>query len=144
MRRTLFGLLASACLIGGASGQPFTGYPAGATPLTAAFTGADTTTAAATLPAAVGQRTYVCGYSISGAGATAATPVNAVLSGLTTSLQYVYTYIAGATLANQTLQGTFLPCVPSSALNTAIVMTVPGAAGNTNTAISLTGYSAFQ
>lgn len=117
-------------------------YPSGATPITATFSGADTSSSAATLAAAAGKTTYICGFTVSGLGATALTNVTVAVTGLTGAgtLNYTYSMPAGATVAATPLNVPLSPCVPGNAVNTAIVVTVPGGAGNTNTTISAQGY----
>jgi hypothetical protein len=112
------------------------------TSVTAVFTGADTASATATLSAAAGQFTYICGFNVSGLGATAATSVTPTVTGLPNTLTYTgaFTFAAGATVADAAVSFTYAPCLPSSAVNTGIVVTVPGAAGNTALSINAWGY----
>jgi hypothetical protein len=118
------------------------GNPAGATPVTGVFSGADTTTAAATLAGAAGHTTYICNFTVSGLGATAQTPVTVTVATLTggNTLSYSYVFVAGATLPNTPLAVNYTPCLAASAAATAITVTVPGAAGNTATQINASGY----
>jgi hypothetical protein len=85
---------------------------------------------------------YVCGFNVSGLGATAATTVTiavaTVVGGNALSFQYIFPL--GAAVASTPVQATFQPCVPANAQNTAITVTVPGAAGNTSTHISAWGF----
>lgn len=126
------------------AGSGNAGYPVGSTPITAIFSGADTTSSAATLAAAAAKFTYICGFQIGGLGATAATIVNptvgTVIGGNTFTFASAYTFASGAAVASTPFTYTFSPCVPGSAVNTAVVVTVPGAAGNTSTAINAWGY----
>jgi hypothetical protein len=123
-------------------GAGLAGFPFGATPVGNAFSGADTATAAATLPAAAGKFTYICGFTVSGLGATSATPVSVSVATLTGSVtpNYSYVFAAGAAVLNTFLNVTYSPCVPASAVNSTIAVTVPGAAGNTATQINAWGY----
>jgi len=120
------------------------GFPSGATPITAVFSGADTSSATATLPAAVGKFTYICSFNVSALGATAATSVSptiaTVASGNTLTYAGGFTFAAGATVGSAPLSGSFSPCLPASAVNSGITLTLPGAAGNTSAAINLAGY----
>ena len=116
------------------------GYPGGSTPVSAVSSGADTTSAAATLAAAASKFTYLCNFTVSGLGSTAGGPVTVAITGLTNTLSYTYVFAAAATTPNTPLQYTFSPCLPSSAVNTAIVVTVPGEAGNTATQINASGF----
>jgi hypothetical protein len=118
-------------------------YPPRATAVAAVSSGADTTTASASIPAAPGQTSYVCGFTVSGLGATAGTNVTVTVGPLATAgsnFSYPYVFAAGATLLNTMLAVSYLPCIPANAQNTAITVTVPGAAGNTSTNINVQGY----
>lgn len=101
-------------------------YPAGAVPITASATGTTAATTA-TLAAASGKTTYICGYSIRG-NATANTNVTNTLTGVVTatmsSLMWVPANTAGLGIDEQI----FSPCIPASAVNTAI-NAVSGAMG---------------
>lgn len=104
-----------------------TAYPCGATPITASATG---TTAAvvATLPGVAGKLTYICGFSYQGSDATAAQAGILVISGtISGSLNYAYPTLAlGATVPQPPPAGDeYIPCIPASAVNTAIVVTSP-------------------
>src|SRR5260221_5973037 len=82
-------------------------YPPRATAVAAVSSGADTTTATATIPAAPGQTSYVCGFTVSGLGATAATTVTVTVGTLPTagtSFSYPYTFALGAGVTNTMLQ----------------------------------------
>lgn len=99
-------------------------------------------TATATLPAATGKITYICGFSITSAGSTAAAVVNpTVTSVIGGTMTYTYASVAGATLANQHLTIPFTPCLPATAPNTTVVVSMPTlGAGNTNTTVNAWGY----
>lgn len=99
-------------------------------------------TATATLAAATGKVTYICGLSITSAGSTGAAVVNPTVANLITgTMTFTYTSVAGATLANVPLVVPFTPCMPASAPNTTIVVSMPTlGAGNTNTTVSAWGY----
>jgi hypothetical protein len=116
--------------------------PTGQTQVTGAFSGADTTTQAATLAGTAGKTTFICGFSVSGLGSTAGGQVSVTVATLTgpTTLTYSYVFAAGAAVANTPIQFTYNPCLPASAVNTAITVTVPGQAGNTATQINTWGY----
>jgi hypothetical protein len=129
---------------GNLAGTGVAGFPAGSTPISAVFSGADTTTAAATLAAAAGKTTYISGFTVAGLGSTAGGPVTVTVSGLVggTTQSYSYVYTASATTPNTPLQVTFNQAIPGNAVNTAIVVTVPGQAGNTATQINAWGFQA--
>lgn len=98
--------------------------------------------AVATLAAVAGRTTYITGFEITSSGATAALVVNPTITGTVTgTLTYVYAAVAGVTLINQPLVVTFNPPIPASAINTAIVVTLPSlGAGNTNAAVVAHGF----
>jgi hypothetical protein len=109
-------------------------YPAAATPVTNSSGNVAASAAVATLAAAAGKTTFICGFTMTSAGSTAAAVVSPTVVGtLGGTMTYTYASVAGATLANLPLQNGFTPCVPASAANTAIVVTLPSlGAGNTN------------
>lgn len=93
------------------------------------------------IPAAAGLYSYVTGIVITGAGATAATVLDATLSDGTVTLHYAVVVPAGATTAITPIVDDFLPPLQSTAVNTAWTLTVPTAgAGNTNVSVAITGY----
>lgn len=101
-------------------------------------TGAGTGTTGAvtaTLPAAQGKQTFLCGFAIQSIGGTAqvAPTVTGLVGGTLT-----YTVLNSATV--QTLSQTFSPCVPSSAVNTGVVVTSPAAVGATAVNVNAWGY----
>jgi hypothetical protein len=117
-------------------------YPQGATALTASSGNVAAATATATLAGATDKTTYVCGFTITSTGATAAAVVNATLTGVVTgTMTFTYAAVAGATVANQPLVVSFSHCIPASAINTAIVLSLPSlGTGNTNAAVNLWGF----
>lgn len=128
------------CSTGGAppAGSGTAGFPAGATPVTSSATGT-TGAVVATLPAAAGKTTYICGFNATGneaaTGAIVAVTVAGTISG---SLNYFIAHSVTPTLGN--LNNTFTPCVPSSAVNTAITVTSAADAAGTNVAVTAWGY----
>jgi hypothetical protein len=118
------------------------GYPEGAFAVTAASGTVANASAAATIAAAAGRRNFLCGFTITSTGSTAAAVVAPTVTGLVTgTLTYAYATVAGATLSNQPVTVKFSPCVPASADGTAIVVTLPAlGAGNTNAAVTAWGY----
>jgi hypothetical protein len=129
-------------LIVSPGGAGAAGFPAGATPITAVFSGADTATASATLAAVAGKFTYICGFTVSGLGSTAGATVIATVATLAggNTLSYSYVFVASATGADTPVNQVFSPCIPASAANAVITATVPGSAGNTATQINAWGY----
>ena len=114
-------------------------YPYNAIPITASTTGTTGATTA-TLPASVFTRTWICGFSIlanATAAATGAATVTGTISGTLNFTQFTAPLASG--IGN--LTQTFLPCIPSSAPNTAIAVlsAAPGAGGT----ISVTAWG-FQ
>lgn len=87
----------------------------------------------ATLAAAAAKTTYLCGFSAR-SNATAAVQGNLTVTGTTGgTLNYAHvTAVLGQMVPTEM---TFYPCIPSSAVNTAIVVTAPapGAGGVSST-----------
>jgi hypothetical protein len=117
-------------------------YPFGATAITAASGNVAAATATATLAAVAGKTTYICGFVVTSTGSTAAAVVSpTVANTITGTLTFTYASVAGATAANANLIVPMMPCVPASAVNTTIVVSVPSlGAGNTNTTVNAWGY----
>lgn len=137
-----FGEVVGAMPVQAAAGQA--GYPAGSTPVSAASGVVANAAAVATLASAAGLTTYCSGFEITGGGATAAALVAATVAGLIGgTATYTVGVVAGATAPNAPLLVTFNPPIPASAVNTAIVVTVPAlGAGNTNSAVVAHGFRA--
>lgn len=104
-------------------------YPSGATAQTASATGTTAATSA-TLTATSGKTTYVCGFSIR-ANATAAATGNATVANTITGTLNFTQWTAPLATGIGTTEETFNPCVPASAVTTAIVITsaAPGSGG---------------
>jgi hypothetical protein len=118
-------------------------YPVGASPISAASGTVANASAAATLSGAVDKTTYICGFIITSTGSTAAAVVAPTITGLVGgTATLAYATVAGATLANQPLIVDFAgKCIPASAANTSIVVTVPAlGAGNTNATVFAWGF----
>lgn len=117
-------------------------YVAGAAPITASSGNVAAAVATATLAGAAGQTTYISGFEVTGAGATAGAVVNVTVTGtISGTLTYTYTAATGATVPNQPLIVQFAPPIPASAVNTAIVVSCPSlGAGNTNNTVVAHGY----
>lgn len=99
--------------------------------------------AVATLPAVAGKTTWITGFEATAAGSTAAADVVLTVTGLTNALSYVFVFPAGALTGAQPLIVEFPQPIPASAVNTAIVVTLPsGGVGNTNAAVSAHGFQA--
>lgn len=97
----------------------------------------------ATLAAAAGKTTHISGFVVDGLGATGASVVEVVVSGLLGgSLRRKVNVPAGATVAIAAVAMTFDRPIPASAVNTAIVVTVPSfGAGNTSSTVSAWGFN---
>jgi hypothetical protein len=120
-----------------------TPYPQGATPITASATGS-TGAISATLAAAAGKSTYICGFSYQGSDATAAVAANIAITGtITGTMNFGFVALAAGAAVPQPGPTTvpFAPCVQSSAVNTAIVVTPPTlGTGATIATVSAWGY----
>src|SRR5882672_7330772 len=100
-------------------------YPFGAVPLTASATGTT-----ATLAASASIKTYICGFSIR-ANATAAATANSTVTGTITGTLNYTQWTAPAASGLGITEQIFAPCIPSSAINTAIavISAAPGTGG---------------
>lgn len=98
--------------------------------------------AVATIPAVAGKTAYITGFTITSTGSTAAAVVAPTIVGLISgTATFAYASVAGVTLSNQPLIVPFYPAVPASAVNTAIVVTLPSlGAGSTNATVVVTGF----
>lgn len=118
-------------------------YSSGITPVTAASGNVAAAAATATIAAVAARTNYLTGFEITSSGATGASVVVATITGLLGgTASYVYTCVAGVTLANAPLVVTFNPPLVASAVNTAIAVSLPSlGAGNTNAAVVAHGYT---
>lgn len=118
-------------------------FPSAATPLNATSGNVANGAAVATIGPAAGQFTWVTGFEITAAGATAASVVTASLTGLAGANSfYTYAVPAGVTTQGPILVVEFAKPVRSSAVNTAITLTLPAlGAGNTNAVVNLHGFT---
>jgi hypothetical protein len=123
--------------IAGNSGSP-TGsssqYPVGAIPITASAVGSTGATTA-TLAASVSLKTYICWMSIRAnatAAITADSTITGTVGGTLNFMQWTAPLASGIGLTEMV----FNPCIPSSAINTAInvISAPPGASGNVSVA----------
>jgi len=123
-------------------GKVAPGYTPVQTPASASSTISANASAIATLPGAIGKTTYIAGFKCTASGATAGSPVTLTVVGVTGgTLNYTFTAGTGATVASQEVGDQFVPPLPSSASNTAIVVTLPAlGAGNTNATCNARGY----
>lgn len=131
------------CLTPNAFGSiPIAPYPGASTAITASSGNVAAATATATLAAVAGKTTYICGFTLTSSGSTAAAVVSPTVVGVITgTMTYTYTSVAGVTLSNLPLVEDYTPCIPASAVNTTIVVSVPSlGAGNTNTTVTAQGF----
>lgn len=118
-------------------------YPIGATPLIASSGNVAASAATATLPGVAGKTTFITGFSVTGAGATAGSIVSVTATGLIGGVTATYNLavVAGVLLGNVPLVIQFIKPIPANAINTAIVVTVPSLGlGNTNSSVVAHGY----
>ena len=123
------------------SGTPL---PAGAVPVTGSSGNVAAAATSATLAASATLNTWLTGFQVTGAGATAASVILVTVTGVVGgTLTYVLVVPAGVTASITPLSFSFSPALRSSAINTAIVVNVPSfGTGNTNAAVSAQGYQA--
>lgn len=121
---------------------PSSVVPAGVTMITSSSGNVAAGSAVATLAGAAGKTTYITGFEITAGGATAAALVAATLGGiLGGTATYIFGAPTGATVVAQPLTVSFSTPVPASAVNTAIVLTLPSlGTGNTNAAVVAHGF----
>lgn len=100
-------------------------------------------TATATLPAVSAKTTYISGFTVTGAGATAGSVILVTVTGLAAgTLTYVLVIPTGVTTEVRPLNVVFPTPLPGSAVNTAIVVSAPSfGAGNTNAAVTAHGFN---
>lgn len=116
---------------------PSPGIPAGSTAITNSNTGT-TAAVSATLAGVSGKTTYICGFTITSGGTTAALAQNATVAG-TISGTMNFTYVDVS--SGQGLLGIAFPiCLPASGQNTSIVVTAPAGGTGTVAAVSTWGY----
>jgi hypothetical protein len=116
----------------GAAGQ----YPSNSTPITGNATGS-TSAVVGTLAAAPGRKTWICGFNVSAIGGTAAVGPVTIAGPVGSSMVYQLASAAAGAFLTQT----FTPCIPGSAVNTAITITTT--ADGTATAVSVNSWG-FQ
>jgi hypothetical protein len=111
------------------------GYPTGATPITGNAIGT-TGAVVGTLAAATAKTTYICSFDITAIGGTAAIgPIT--VAGLVTGSA---TYYLNSSATGVIFVREFNPCVPASAVNTAITTTTTADGTATNVSVNSHGY----
>lgn len=98
--------------------------------------------AAATLAAAAAKTTYITGFVVTAGGATAAALVDVTVTGLVGgTATFTFAAPAGAAVGATPLVVMFTKPIPASAVNTAIVVTLPAlGAGNTKATVNAFGF----
>lgn len=124
------------------AGSGTSGYPAGAVPVSNSSAIVANANAVATLPAAAGKTTYITGFTCDAGGSTAALAVDMTIAGvLGGTIHNSFVFPLGVGVAAFPFVEQFLPPLPSSAVNTAIVVTLPaGGAGNLSASCNAQGY----
>lgn len=144
MKRTLIATLALALSAGLALGQTTPQYyqfPANSVPVLATSGTVAAAAATATMPATSGWKNYVQGVRCSGGGATAASIVTLTLSGTFNNIVQTVAVPAGVTAAIVPVEFNFVPALPASDSNTAIVVSMPSlGAGNTVASCHIWGF----
>lgn len=116
--------------------------PVGAVALTASSGNKANASAAATLTGTSTTTVYITGFEMTASGATAALVVSPTVVGLLGgTATYTFVYPAGATAQATPLIVEFPVPIPASAVNTAIVVTLPASgAGGTNATVVAHGF----
>jgi hypothetical protein len=110
----------------------------GAQALTASATGT-TGAVSATLTANATRWTYICGFTVTSGGTTGANVQTVTITGTVTgTMSFIYVFVS----AGQGVLGVAFPgCISSSAINTPIVVNVPGGGAGTTVAANAWGYT---
>ncbi|HEX4828316.1 MAG TPA: hypothetical protein VFV12_08825 [Xanthobacteraceae bacterium] len=145
MTRLLLALVATLLLITSAQAQVLnnnTAYPAGALPIASSSGNVAAATATATLAARAGYLTYICGFEATGGGATAAATVNVTVTNVPGgTMTWNFGVPTGVDAPAVALVKVFNPCMPATAINTSIVVSMPTlGAGNAHAAVNASGY----
>jgi hypothetical protein len=114
----------------------------GQTPVSSSATAAAGAMAPA-LPAVAGKTNYICGFVITGGGATAASVITATLAGIVGgTMSFNIAVPAGVTAGIVPLVVTFPRPLAASDVNVALTLSVPSmGTGNTNAASLLWGFT---
>jgi hypothetical protein len=122
----------------------YSGPPAGATPLNSSSGNVAAAAATATLAALAAKFTYLTQLDFTGAGATAASVVTGTITGLLGGTRsFTIAVPAGVAVGITPLALNFIPPLQGSAVNTAIVVSVPSlGVGNTNATLNAQGFNA--
>lgn len=137
-------LLVTALLIHAAHAQTFgtvtagSPYPVGSTPVAASASGTTAATTA-TLPASLVTRTYICGFAID-SSATAVAVGNASITGVTGGTMNFNQPTQAAASGVGVLNRSFIPCLPTAGVNTAVVVTSAAAGAGGVVTVNVWGY----
>lgn len=117
--------------------NPYPSYPVNATPVASAATFTATTNSVA-LAAQSGKRNYACGFTITSGGTTTAVVGTSTLVGTAgTTLQFAYVFVSSGQGA---LGVVFSPCIPASATNTTLTLSISQGSTGTIGALNVWGY----
>jgi hypothetical protein len=118
-----------------------TPYPSGATPTSSSSAIVANAAATATLAGVASKLTYISGFSCQAGGATAAASVDLTVTGVQGgTMHYSFTFPVLGT--SSTVNEDFSYPVPSSAVNTSIVVSLPaGGAGNVSASCVAAGFT---
>lgn len=121
--------------------QPWQG-DSGQAPVQASSGNVAAASAVATMPAVAGKLNYISGFDLFVGGATAGSHVDVAVSGLAGGTRSFPVVVpAGATLGGPVTKS-FDPPLPASAVNTAIVVTMPTlGTGNTKASAAVRGFA---
>lgn len=115
-------------------------YPPGAIPVFGSATGANSSITAI-VPATNGKTTYITGFTITSGGATSGAVVGVTVASFHTIAVYAYGVVAGATIANPTMDIRFPQPIPGGGANIQITVTVAAmGSGNTIACVDAYGY----
>lgn len=110
-------------------------YPSTAVAITAVGTGS-TGAVTATLAASASLHTYICSVEVSAIGGTAAVgPIT-----ITNLMGNTFTINLAASAAGNNYNRTFSPCIPTSAINTTIVITTTADGTASGVAVNASGF----
>ena len=113
-------------------------YPTGSTAVTGNASAAGTSSVQGVLAGAASKTTYICGFNVTALG-TGLSPGPVTIAGLVGSSQ-VYQMGVLSTGVVGSLNQTFTPCIPASAVNTSITVTTTADASATAVSVNSWGY----
>lgn len=117
------------------AGGPYQTWPAGV--IISGNAAGSTAAVVGTLAATAGKFTNICGFNVQAIGGTATVgPIT--IAGLVGASQVYQTDVNSATVGKNVASATFWPCIPASAVNTAITITTT--ANGTATAVDVNSW----